>query len=112
MAKSRLHLLRENHLEGPPDLAVEIVSPDSTERDWQTKHAECAAAGVREYWIVDPLIRQFRAYALTRRKFRPIASDEDGRVQSRLLKGLHVRPAWLWRTPLPSVEGALKDLGL
>ena len=112
VAKSRLHLLRPNHLEGPPDLAVEIVSPDSTVRDWQTKHAEYAEAGVREYWVADPLIRRFEAYSLHRKKYRLLPTDDDGRVSSKVFKGLYVRPAWLWRSPLPRVAAALKELGV
>lgn len=39
----------------PPRLAVEVVSPESIKRDYQTKLQEYAQAGVAEYWIVDPL---------------------------------------------------------
>ncbi|MBK6770018.1 MAG: Uma2 family endonuclease [Ardenticatenales bacterium] len=39
----------------PPDLAVEVVSPDSRsiKRDRVEKRAEYARAGIPEYWIVD-----------------------------------------------------------
>lgn len=36
------------------DLALEIISPDDPERDLIDKRADYAAAGVSEYWIVDP----------------------------------------------------------
>lgn len=36
------------------DLVVEIVSPDHVERDTVLKRADYAAAGIPEYWIVDP----------------------------------------------------------
>lgn len=36
------------------DLAVEIVSEDDPQRDYEVKRVEYAAAGIREYWIVDP----------------------------------------------------------
>ena len=36
------------------DLAVEVVSPDDPDRDYAAKREDYAAAGVREYWIVDP----------------------------------------------------------
>lgn len=35
-------------------LAIEIVSPESVKRDYRFKRTEYAAAGVPEYWIVDP----------------------------------------------------------
>jgi Uma2 family endonuclease len=37
-----------------PDLVVEVVSQGSRERDHGAKREEYLAAGVREYWIVDP----------------------------------------------------------
>lgn len=36
------------------DLAVEVVSDDDPARDLVTKRTEYAAAGIPEYWIVDP----------------------------------------------------------
>ena len=36
------------------DLVVEIVSPDDVERDTVLKRADYAAAGIPEYWIVNP----------------------------------------------------------
>lgn len=37
------------------DLVVEIVSPDNVERDTVMKRADYAAAGIPEYWIVNPV---------------------------------------------------------
>jgi Uma2 family endonuclease len=42
------------HIEGPPTLVVEILSPDSTAHDRIRKSALYARAGVREYWIITP----------------------------------------------------------
>lgn len=36
------------------DLVAEVVSPDDPERDRTAKRSEYAAAGIPEYWIVDP----------------------------------------------------------
>src|SRR5262249_44191987 len=38
--KSRQHLVERGRVKGPPDLAVEIVSPESVERDYKTKRSQ------------------------------------------------------------------------
>ncbi|MEH2250782.1 Uma2 family endonuclease [Nostoc sp.] len=42
-------------LKTAPPLLVEVVSPESVDRDYNQKTSEYAAIGVVEYWIVDPL---------------------------------------------------------
>lgn len=42
----------------PPLLAIEIVSPESIQRDYRYKRSEYAALGIPEYWIVDPLVQK------------------------------------------------------
>jgi Uma2 family endonuclease len=41
-----------DHLDGPADLVVEVVSPDSPTRDRQEMLVDYAEAGVPEYWSV------------------------------------------------------------
>ncbi len=45
--------LTEEGCMGSPDWVIEIVSPSSRQRDYVKKMLKYAAAGVREYWIVD-----------------------------------------------------------
>ena len=40
---------------GAPDMVVEILSPSTAKKDWEIKLGKYMAAGVREYWIVDPV---------------------------------------------------------
>lgn len=63
-AKSRLHLISEKAMEGPPDLCVEIISPSSTQIDRRDKFQQYEAGGVQCYWIVDPPQRTLEGYAL------------------------------------------------
>ena len=78
------------------DLAVEIVSPSDPNRDLVEKRTEYAAAGVAEYWVVDP--RPRRRSAPTGRSVTVLTPGEDGAytgepvdeggtAQSRLLPG-------------------------
>lgn len=46
------------------DLVLEIVSPDNPERDLVEKRREYAEAGIREYWIVNPLDRSVTVLTL------------------------------------------------
>ena len=46
--------LTDRGCEGAPDFVIEIVSPSTRRKDYNTKNAQYANAGVREYWIVDP----------------------------------------------------------
>ncbi len=45
---------RRGYINGPPALAVEVVSPDSVARDYVQKRDVYERAGVQEYWILDP----------------------------------------------------------
>ena len=46
------------------DLVAEVVSPDRPERDLVQKREEYAAAGILEYWIVDPRVETIRVLRL------------------------------------------------
>ena len=112
VAAARSHLIRGAVVHGPPDLIVEIVSPSSVDRDWVDKRAEYEAGGVREYWIVDQQNGAFVMYVLHGGKYRKRRPDAEGRVYSKVLKGLYVRPEWLWRATLPKVAAILDELGV
>lgn len=47
--------LDEHGIKGAPDFIAEIVSPSSRKMDYVTKANLYLEAGVREYWIIDPL---------------------------------------------------------
>lgn len=111
VARDRLNLIRPTYLDGPPDLVVEVVSPDSVARDYREKYLDYQAAGVREYWIVDPLSRTLEASRLEDGAFRRV-EEAGGRVASGVLPGFFLRPEWLWQQPLPRVRDVLRDLGV
>lgn len=57
-------------LYGAPDLAVEVLSPESAVRDRIVKRDLYARVGVREYWIIDPDGRAVEVMTLERGAYR------------------------------------------
>ena len=62
--RSRLAIVTKRGVEGPPDLAVEILSPGSRSRDKVVKMEIYAKHGVPEYWIIDTVSRTLEQYRL------------------------------------------------
>lgn len=54
--------LNDNGCNGAPDWIIEIVSPSSRRMDYFTKLIKYRTAGVREYWIVDPVKERTTIY--------------------------------------------------
>ena len=103
--------IRPTYIDGAPDLIVEIVSPDSRNRDRRDKYLDYEAGGVREYWIVDPLLKTLDVYALRGRKYEEVALHGD-KLASRVLPGFFLRPSWFFGKSRPRVAQVLKELGI
>lgn len=103
--------LRETYLDGPADLVVEIISPESAGRDRGVKFYEYESAGIPEYWLIDPEREQAEFYQLDQQgRYQLVSPDEEGRYHAAQLPGLAFPVEWLWEHP-PVVQ-AIKTLGL
>jgi Uma2 family endonuclease len=106
----RLHLVERGYVAGAPDLAVEIVSPDSIERDYVHKREQYRQAGVPEYWIVDEMSQ---GVVLLRRSasgaYREV-NPRKGVLSSQVLPGFWLRPEWLWQQPRPKKARVLAEI--
>jgi Uma2 family endonuclease len=103
--------LKDTYFDGPADLAVEIVSPESDERDRSIKFREYEAGGVPEYWLIDPIRRQAYFYVLGEDgRYRLATISPDGVYTSRAVSGFRLNVDWLWRVPLPDPAEALAEL--
>jgi Uma2 family endonuclease len=112
VAAARAHRIQSGHLEGAPDLAVEIVSPESAKRDRTEKFEEYRLAGVREYWLIDLADRKAEFFSLdASNEYRPIGPI-DGMIHSVVLPRLRINPGWLWPDGRPKVLDALREIGL
>jgi Uma2 family endonuclease len=113
VTKERMQLVQPTFLDGPADLIVEIVSPESIGHDRGEKFVEYEAAGVKEYWLIDPLRQQAEFYQLEDQGvYRAAALDADGSYHSIMLPGFWLRVTWLWQKPLPPLLSVLKELGV
>lgn len=56
--------VREDGVYGAPSLVVEVLSPSSVKRDKGYKKDTYEAAGVTEYWLVDPGNKSVEVYLL------------------------------------------------
>jgi Uma2 family endonuclease len=108
--KDRLHLVQQGYVDGPPDLALEIVSPESVERDYEAKRKQYQDAGIAEYWIVDEMLQKVTLLRLGAsgryREIRP----KKGELHSEVLAGFWLRPDWLWQEPRPKKSDVLAQI--
>jgi Uma2 family endonuclease len=108
VAREHLERFKQTYLDGPADLVVEVVSPESTGRDRGDKFYEYREAGIPEYWLIDPQLQQAEFYQLDAAgRYQNIAADASGVYRSRALPGFWLRVGWLWQDPLPDVTQAL-----
>lgn len=54
--------LSDRGCEGAPDWIIEIVSPGNPKNDYTIKLFKYRTAGVREYWIVNPMKKVIQTY--------------------------------------------------
>jgi len=113
VASENLDRMRPMYLDGPADMVVEVISPESINRDRGEKLVEYEAAGVSEYWLIDPIREQADFYRLgADAHYHPVLPDGDGIYHSEVVKGFWLRVSWLWQTPMPPILEVWKELNL
>lgn len=101
--KTNLGTLTETQMIGPADICIEVVSPESDQRDHGEKFVEYEQGGVTEYWIIDRLRQEGRFYRLnTDGRYQSIATDDAGNYVTPLLPDFALHVSTLWQHPLPS----------
>ena len=103
-------------LEGPADLVIEVISDESVTRDRDQKFKEYAAAGIPEYWIIDPRPNKKRAdfYTLdvASHQYELFATEDDERVESRVVTGFWLNPNWLWTEEADPLKLLVQMVGM
>lgn len=93
----RLDLVGAKAMEGPPDLAIEVISPSSVKTDRKDKFDEYRRAGVMHYWLIDPARQTFEGYSLRNRRYVPTGQAAgDATVSLPPFKDLVIPLGELW----------------
>ena len=93
ISSSRAEILTESHVQGAPDLVVEILSPSTRRRDLGKKLVRYDELGVQEYWVLEP---EASTVLIFRREgdgfLSPIllSAEADDRLATPLLPGLEI----------------------
>ncbi len=89
--RRHLEIVKDERIEGAPDLVVEILSPWNWNVDRQKKFRIYAKAGVPEYWIIDPEKRTIELYSLRGYIYHMLGKYGVGEsVRSKILAGFEV----------------------
>lgn len=75
---------------GAPDWIIEIVSPGNSSHDYIRKLNLYADAGVREYWIVNPMRQTIFVYHLEETKFEATAYTFKDKVKVNIYDDLWI----------------------
>lgn len=93
VANDRSGIWTDKNIQGAPDLVVEILSERTRDQDENRKLRIYGQAGVREYWILDPVPETARIY---RREFgrlllaQEISAAQGDFLETPLLPGLRI----------------------
>lgn len=103
--QDRSPIIRESHIDGAPDLVVEVLSNRTADRDVGPKFSAYEEHGVTEYWVLDPETLAHRFY---RRDGEILVEYADGAdlIDSRTVPGFFLKREWLDPARLPSIAEA------
>ena len=86
-------------LQTSPLLVIEVVSPESTKRDYRYKRSEYAALGINEYWIVDPIEQQVTILVLNEGLYDETVFTSDSNLVSTTFSEIKLTPQQIF-TPM------------
>lgn len=84
-------ILKEDKIEGSPDLIIEILSPSTAYYDLKHKKNIYELTGVKEYWIVDPMEKTVEVFWNENGKYSLIGNYmKSDLCKSKLLDGFEI----------------------
>jgi Uma2 family endonuclease len=84
-------------IEGPPDLVVEIISPSTARYDEGSKRKVYERAGVQEFWLVRPELREIVKYSLASSQTAGTSHSGKSKLRSTVLSGFQLSVSALFK---------------
>lgn len=75
---------------GAPDWIIEIASPSNSSHDYIRKLNLYTDAGVREYWIVNPMAQSVYVYHLEEEQFETAAYTFQDKIKTMIYEDLYI----------------------
>lgn len=75
---ARREIMRQERIDGPCDLVVEIMSPANRRKDRLQKMEIYRKAGIPHYWLADPEENTLEAFMLQGGRYTLVAAGEPG----------------------------------
>jgi Uma2 family endonuclease len=88
--------LSKNSINGAPDLVVEIVSPSNSHSDLFLKFNYYLEAGVREYWVIDPVKKRVNVHIYENGHYISTIYKNDASISVSIFPGLVINLDDLW----------------
>lgn len=113
ISNAHLDRVKKTYLDGPADMVIEIISEESGTRDRGEKFFEYEAAGIPEYWLIDPIRQQAEFYRIgTDNRYHFVLPDAEGIYHSEAVPGFWIKVSWLWQEPLPPAWEIRRELNI
>ncbi len=93
VSTARAAIITEDNIQGAPDLIIEIVSEATRRRDEVTKRKLYERFGVREYWVVDPILETIKTYRQEQRGYGralELTKETNDALTTELLSGFRL----------------------
>lgn len=82
--------LTDRGCSGAPDWIIEIISPSTSSHDYVYKLKLYADAGVREYWIIDPVRQSIYVYFLEKDRFQIVPYTFQDKIKVNIYDDLWI----------------------
>lgn len=79
-----LYKIEPKGLKGAPDLVIEVLSPSTSQLDFEEKKQVCENFGVQEYFIVDPNSKSVYTFSLNNKEYEEMETTV-GKIKSSML---------------------------